>query len=98
MTENQIHGKRVEPSKCYRLSEKGIDPFCEDWSFQKTCHRLGFTEWVRLRYVSRKGKAVSDRESGGNKLWEPGGPEKWVGNGAVTRLANVKNGTWEQIE
>ena len=66
--------------------------------FRRPCHRLGFTEWVRLRYVSRKGKAVSDRESGGNKRWEPGGPEKWVGNGAVTRLANVKNGTWEQIE
>lgn len=48
--------------------------------------------------MSRKGKTVSDRESGGNKLWEPGGPEKWVGNGAATRLANVKSGTWEQIE
>lgn len=55
-----------------RERREGRESFCQSWSLQKACHRLGFTGRVTFRCVARKEKVVLDQDSGGNKLCELG--------------------------
>lgn len=60
----------------FREFREGIDSFSQSWSFQKTLSQTGLYRMGKIEACGWKRKAVLDREIGGNKLCELGGPER----------------------